>query len=224
MKPKLLLLAALFAMLTLALACNGDDGNGNDNGDDGTSTRAPSTRTATADEDDETRTPDEDDETETPDEDDETETPDDGDNGGDGDVESYYSELEGLATDVSERLDEAGNREPPAEDDLEGQKEYILEIFGEQSDILDEAVGDLEDLDVPGEVSSLHDDFVSALRDEVEAINDLIGQVEDTDAEELEAFFTDFDFESITADATAACTALEADAIDRGLSVFLDCG
>jgi hypothetical protein len=185
--------------------------NGGDNGDeDGTATRT--SRTNTPDEGDE---------------DDETETPDEGDNGdgngGNGDVENYYNDLENLANDINERITESQNQDPPDPEDLDAQKDFIIGYFEEQKGILDDAVGELEDLDVPGDVEDLHNDFIAGIRDEIDQIDNLIGDVENQDSEDLVEFFQSLDISQIAAEATAACNALQEDAQDRNISINLQC-
>jgi len=153
-----------------------------------------------------------------------------GDGGGDSSdltLDEYFAELE-------ERSAEFEERGRQAEDDLDfvnagteaEQVELAVEFFTLAVTIYEDFVSELDDLNPPAEVQSVHEDAVSNGRTAVERLRLLLDLVGDAETEaELDAALEEVSpadpvFETFS----AACVELQGIADERGIDVDLQCG
>ena len=201
---RLALAATAASLLSLTLACGGDD-------DDDKSTDEPTATESAADP---------------------TDAGDDtGDDGGEAsaDLEEYFADIEALFEDADADTDELSTLFDAALAEaatLEEEKEALMAFIFDNSSVLTNALDDMEDIDAPSETEDEHDAFIGAGRDLIALSADFANQLDEAETqEEIDAVNVQFDEEgtALAAAADEACTGLQAIADDVNILVDLNC-
>ena len=136
-------------------------------------------------------------------------------------LEEYFKKLDEIddeQTRASDALDEQISA-------LEGEAdvEVALDLFNQQVDLIEEFVEDVDGLDAPDEVSDVHEEALTNLREAVADFRDIVRDAEGaTTLGELFASLEDADFSAFEA-AAENCRELQQIATDSDIEVDLDC-
>ncbi len=203
---RLALAAAAVSLLSLTLACGGDDDD--ESTDEPTATESAANATEAGD--------------------------DSGDDGGNGseasaDLEEYFADIEALFEEADADTDELSTLFDAALAEaatLEEEKEALMAFIFDNGSILNNALDDMEDIDAPSETEDEHDAFIEVGRDLIALSADFADQLDQAETEEdIDAVNVQFDEEgtALAAAADEACAGLQAIADDFNILVDLNC-
>jgi hypothetical protein len=137
-------------------------------------------------------------------------------------LEEYFPQLDALAENTNAQLDALEAKYPQAFQDPDQTRDALEEA----NVILNDAFGQLDDMNPPDEVKESHDEFresVEARRAVLQAISDQLVEVE-SPSELLQALEPQADeIDAANARIEAACLALQGIADDNGIVVDLEC-
>ncbi|MEE8346479.1 MAG: hypothetical protein V3S20_03925, partial [Dehalococcoidia bacterium] len=148
-----------------------------------------------------------------------------GDGGGELTLEQYFQRLEAVASDYEQRGDALFENFGEEFDSEEEQVQATQEFWKEFLVLLQEFVGDLDDVNPPSEAEAAHEESVDAGGEMLEAFQELVDQV--TQAEsitELAEGFDDIELDAAGDRFEQACVELQGIADDNGIDVDLNCG
>ncbi|MCI0819600.1 MAG: hypothetical protein J4O12_04815 [Chloroflexi bacterium] len=147
----------------------------------------------------------------------------------DGDAVSvYFADLQRIFDDADEATSEAEEplNDVSADAGLDVQLAALDTYLGEINAIFDEAIRQLDDLDVPAVAAAHHQDFIDAVRVSVtagEALQDDLTNI--TTDEQLDDRLAEFDSDTDAAldEADAACLRLQEIADTEDVGIDLEC-
>jgi hypothetical protein len=135
-------------------------------------------------------------------------------------LDDYFERVDALDAARAMKLDRL-NEELEALDrnDVRGG----IGLLEQQTDVREEFTDELDELDPPPDVASLHDETVTSQRASVAAYRDYVEDAQDAQSViELVTLFKDVDFDAING-AIERCQKLEEFAIAREINVDLEC-
>jgi hypothetical protein len=143
-------------------------------------------------------------------------------------LSEYFADLQLIFDDANEATDAAEDtlNEVPDDATLDVQIAALDTYLDEIDAIFNEAIRQLEDLDVPAAAAEHHQDFIDGVSGSVAAGEDLRNDLTDiTTDEELDDRLAEFDSNIDTAvdKAEAACQGLQEIADTENVGVDLDC-
>ena len=147
-----------------------------------------------------------------------------GGGGGELTLEEYFQRLEAVSSAYEQRGDALFENFGEEFDTEEDQVRATQEFWKEFLVLLEEFIGDLDDVNPPSEAEAAHEDSVDAGGEMLEAFQELVDQVAQAETlEELAERFDDVEFEESSDRFGQACVALEAIADENDIDVDLDC-
>lgn len=145
------------------------------------------------------------------------------------DIEAYFTDIKALFEDADAETDELSTLFDAALEEaatLEEEKAALMAFILDNSSVLTNALDDMEDIDAPSETEDEHEAFIQAGRDLVALSADFADQLSEAETEEeIGAVNVHFDEEG-TALAVAAdesCAGLQAIADGYNILVDLNC-
>lgn len=143
-------------------------------------------------------------------------------------LSEYFADLQRIFDDANEATAEAEamlnevSADAPLDVQLSARDTYLAEIEA----IFNEAIRQLDDLDVPPAAAEHHQDFIDGVRASVAAGEDLRNDLTDiTTEEELDAHLSEYDsaIDAAVDKTAAACQGLQEVADTENVVIDLDC-
>jgi len=140
-------------------------------------------------------------------------------------LEHYFAELQRITDDAEERFDEIEFPDVAADASFEESRDALADFFDASTDVSEDAIDDIRNLNPPDEAADEHDAFVDALEKLPSATGDYADRIREAeDEDEYNDIVGDEDpLETISSEIDEACVALQQIADDNSIEVDLEC-